>query len=68
MREIVVYGCGGGEGRSGGVVAGGVQVGLVGGCGVPGAGVVVRHQVEEVEEGGEGGEGQFCVVLGTCGG
>ena len=53
--------------RAAGVVGAGVEVGVVAGDGVPRAGVVVGHQVEEVEVGVHVGEVEHLVV-GRAGG
>lgn len=63
--DIVRESAGGGEWRAFWVGGVQVQVRLVAGVGVPGAGVVVGHEVVEVEVGGHFFEAKFLVVLGS---
>lgn len=65
MGFVIVDCAGGGEGGGVGIGAGGVQVCLVASNRVPGAGVVIRHEVPEVKILVHFGEMEFFVVLRT---
>lgn len=65
MRFVIVDCAGGGEGGRNRVGGGGVQVCLVAGDRVPGAGVVIGHEVPEVKVLVHFGEMELFVVLRT---
>lgn len=65
MRFVIVDCAGGGEGGGVGVGCGGVQVCLVAGDRVPGAGVVIGHEVPEVKVLVHFGEMEFFEILRT---
>lgn len=65
MRFVIVDCAGGGEGGGIRVGSGGVQVCLMAGDRVPGAGVVIGHEVPEVKVLVHFGEMEFFIVLRT---
>lgn len=65
MRFVIVDCTGGGEGGGVGIGGGGVQVSLVASDRVPGAGVVIGHEVPEIKILVHFGEMEFFVILRT---
>ena len=67
MRGIVLKRAGSREGSTRRVGARGVEIGLMPGGRVPGASVVVSHQIPEVEMFIHGFEMELFVILRACG-